>query len=157
MTNEQLISGLLGVGVIRGFHGSPVSNITQFDRLAPRDIASKADRIDSVGTWIAQKRSDANVFTGGAKGRVYELEHPASNPRVYSSWKDLISEFNQVARGRPPAKGEPVGMAPNGGNLFRDYLKSKGFDSIKVTDKIDADKVQEYWAVLDPELIKILR
>lgn len=156
--------------VRRLFHGSPVSDLKSFDRLAPRELTSKPDRMDSFGTWFAENPEDTKMFTKGFDaegkpivGKIYETDVTLSNPKEYNSFDELLDDFNRasgreewVGRTRAP-ESLPFtsrGIAPGGGNKFNEYLRNLGYDGAKVTEAAGIDRPgspQTYWVALDPE------
>jgi len=165
-----------GETVKRLFHGSPIGDIKSFDRLAPRELTSKPNRMDSFGSWFAESPEEAKMFTKGfdAKGnpitgKIYETDVALSNPKEYSSFDELLDDFNKasgreewVGRTRAP-ESLPFtsrGIAPDGGNKFNEYLRNLGYDGVKVTEAAGIDRPgspQTYWVSLDPEKSKIRR
>jgi len=156
--------------VRRLFHGSPVADLKSFDRLAPRELTSKPDRMDSFGTWFAESPEDAKMFTRGFDaegkpmvGKIYETDVTLSNPKEYNSFDELLDDFNRasgreewVGRTRRPEGSPPSsrGIAPGGGNKFNEYLRNLGYDGAKVTEAAGIDRPgspQTYWVSLDPD------
>jgi hypothetical protein len=151
------------------FHGTPTSGITQFDRLAPRGLSSKPNRMDSVGSWFSLNAEDTKPFLAGwdwtrnqmvpaSEGTLYQVDLDYSNPKTYPTFQALMDDFN-VAVGRDwksmdrDTRGAE-GIFPDGGNIFNAYLKAQGYDAIVVEQQGGIDQAvesQSYIAVLSPE------
>lgn len=159
-----------GETVRRLFHGSPKADLQGFDRLAPRELTSKPNRMDSFGAWFAESPEEAAMFTKGfdaegnpITGKIYETDVNLSNPKEYSSFDELLDDFNRAAgreewvgRRRAP-ESLPFtarGIAPDGGNKFNEYLRNLGYDGAKVSEAAGIDRPgspQTYWVSLDPD------
>lgn len=166
-TIEKSASG----AVRKLFHGSPKADLESFDRLAPRELKSKPDRMDSFGAWFAESPEEAKMFTRGFDaegkpmvGKIYETDVNLSNPKEYGSFDELLDDFNRAA-GREAWVGKTRapdshpftarGVAPDGGNLLNAYLRRLGFDGAKVSEANGIDRPgspQTYWVSLDPEV-----
>lgn len=145
-----LYHGALVHDAPRGANTRPLGDIDKFDRYAAYKAFNRPEGMDAVGSWLSESPGEfgAGLYGGGSEGAIYPIHASLKNPWKPKSFDEFINLMHTTA-GRDPKAQNPKGRGTVG--PLRDYLMSKGHDSILFPPGVDDRRAPPVWVALHPE------
>ena len=131
------------------YHGTSVwgdlGDIHSFDPKKAMSVFNRPESLDNLGVWVSDNPTNkgAGMYAPDTSGAIYPLRHGATNLKETS--------FAHI-----PKRIEQFG----GVDGYREHLKSRGYDGIRIKSRPDVDggefEGQDAQVIFDPSKIRSL-